>query len=484
MAALGNGLGSGDPAEAVAADREPTWAVTRSSVISQGDRRLEAESYLSDGYGKRLSIEARPQGWVRLDSMADVWQPGRLKGIVVDPAYGVPFLSPGQVFEANPRPRRWLSLSQTKGAEDCYVSKGTLLVSRSGTVGKVTVAHKPHLGIILSDDLLRVSPNDESQLGWLYAYMRTSTFRMMATTLHYGHVIKHLEVGHLNALPIVEVAPIISERITATTNKIFNIRDEARELVSRAEKLYFDALGGYTPSTDYDKPYSVPSSSLDTGRRRLDAYYHNPVVAGIEDATSHASLAMDRLAGVCKRIFYPSRFRRYFGSNGIPYRSGEELFDLNAPITKRIYASLVEDRDEYMLHAGWLVMACSGQVYGLNGAVTMLSERHEGIFATHDLIRLIPDPDKIRAGYLLLALGNRPLGRPIVVRNAYGTSIPHLDVGDVIGIQIPRLEDQAEAEISELMVRAVEMRSNADDLEDAITAEAEEIVAQFIRGLR
>jgi hypothetical protein len=40
-----------------------------------------------------------------------------------------------------------------------------------------------------------------------------------------------------------------------------------------------------------------------------------------------------------------------------------------------------------------------------------------------------------------------------------------------------------EAEISELMVEAVKLRSSADDLEDAITAEAEEIVARFIRGL-
>jgi type I restriction enzyme, S subunit len=159
------------------------------------------------------------------------------------------------------------------------------------------------------------------------------------------------------------------------------------------------------------------------------------------------------------------------------------LFDLNAPITKRIYASLVDNRDEYMLHSGWLIMACSGQIYGLNGAVMMLTERHDGIFGSHDLIRLIPDPDKVRAGYLLLALGNRPLGRPVVVRNAYGTSIPHLDDGDVVGIQIPRIEDQVEAEISDLMVRAIEMRSHADDLEDAITDEAEEIIAKFIRGL-
>jgi hypothetical protein len=33
------------------------------------------------------------------------------------------------------------------------------------------------------------------------------------------------------------------------------------------------------------------------------------------------------------------------------------------------------------------------------------------------------------------------------------------------------------------MVRAVGLRSDADDLEDAITADAEEIISKFIRGL-
>ena len=48
MAALGNSLASGHPAEEVAANREPTWAVTRSSAISHGDRRLRSR-VLPDG---------------------------------------------------------------------------------------------------------------------------------------------------------------------------------------------------------------------------------------------------------------------------------------------------------------------------------------------------------------------------------------------------------------------------------------------------
>jgi type I restriction enzyme, S subunit len=459
------------------------WSATRSSVIASGARRLEAEAYLTDGYGIRLTIESRPSGWKPLGELADVWQPSRLKGILVSPSSGVPFLSAGQVFEAVPTPRKWLSLSKTKGAADCYVTSGTILVSRSGNVGRVTVAHEPHVDVVLSDDLLRVSPHEDFLRGWLYAYMRTSSFRMMATTLRYGHVIKHLEVHHLSALPVIEVDRAVAERMTSATDEIFTDRDKAQALVRRAESIYFEDLEEYKPTSDYDTPFVVSSGTFDADRRRLDGFYHNRVATDILGAIKHYGRSTDKLLDVCARIFYPKRFRRFFGDNGTPYRSAEELFDLNAPVTKRVYASLVEDAEEYMLHAGWLVMACSGQVYGLNGAVMLLDHRHEGIFGTHDLIRLVPDGEKIRTGYLLLALGNRLLGRPVVVRNAYGTSIPHLDVMDVEQICIPRLDDAVEAEISELMVKAVKLGSRADDLEDAITAEAEGIVSKFIRGL-
>ena len=45
---------------------------------------------------------------------------------------------------------------------------------------------------------------------------------------------------------------------------------------------------------------------------------------------------------------------------------------------------------------------------------------------------------EIRPGYLLTALTHPTLGRPLVIRNAYGTSIPHLDPADVSDIPVVR----------------------------------------------
>jgi type I restriction enzyme S subunit len=63
------------------------------SALLAGDRRMEAETYLSSGYGIRKAIEGHPKGWKPFSEIARAWMPGRLKGIQVSRKYGTPFLA-------------------------------------------------------------------------------------------------------------------------------------------------------------------------------------------------------------------------------------------------------------------------------------------------------------------------------------------------------------------------------------------------------
>ena len=483
MAAVRDQLTPPQPAERSDAFGEPAWGVTQASVIGQGERRLEAEMYLSDGYGLRAAIEARPVGWKPLVELADVWQPSRLKGIVVPPASGTPFLAAGQVFEARPRPHKWLSIAKTPNAAERFVQAGTILVSCSGNVGRVTIAYRPHLDTLITHDLMRIEPRDPALSGWLYAFFRTSTFRLIATGEHYGHVIKHLEVSHLNALPVVTVDDPVAIRFRQDVQAVFSKRDEAYGLIEDAEAMYSAMVGLHIPTIDVDVPFSVSASSFSGGRRRLDAFYHNRLVDQICQAQARRAKAVRTLAELTNRIWWPGRFKRAFGDNGTPYVSAEDLFDLNPIISKRVHAGLVDNREDYFLKPEWLVLVRSGQVYGLNGSVRLVSNRLTKFFVSEDLIRISPEPDVIRPGYLLCTLSHPLLGRPLVVRYAYGTSIPHLEPLDVGMIPVPRFDSQAEDEIADRIERAVQLQAEADILEDQITAEAEEIVRQFMHGI-
>jgi hypothetical protein len=132
------------------------------------------------------------------------------------------------------------------------------------------------------------------------------------------------------------------------------------------------------------------------------------------------------------------------------------------------------------MKAGWIIMACSGQTYGLNGSVGLADQRHESYFFSHDIVRIIPNLSRIRSGYLYAALGHPRFGRPLVIRHAYGTSIPHLDPGDVASIPIVRLDKLKENEIADKMERAVVLRAEADELENAMAEGADTLIEDFL----
>jgi hypothetical protein len=175
-----------------------------------------------------------------------------------------------------------------------------------------------------------------------------------------------------------------------------------------------------------------------------------------------------------------NRFKRFFGDGGIPYLNADELFTVNASDTKRILVAPADNHKDYFVKSGWIVMARSGQIYGLNGAATLATTFHENVFFSDDLIRIVPDTDKIRPGYLLIALTHRTHGRPLLIRAAYGTSIPHLDPVDVREFPVVRLRTKQEDEIADLADAAALARGEADALEAQVAREAESIVERFL----
>jgi type I restriction enzyme, S subunit len=443
---------------------------------------MEAAAYLAAGVAIRTAIESAKYGWTRLSAIARVWQPSRLKGVVVSAKFGTPFLAATQVFDLRPTSRKWLSLEQTDSAQDRFVKVGTILVTCSGNVGKTTIAHSPLKGVLVSHDLMRIEVIDETLWGWIYALLRARQSLEMMGAAQYGHVIKHLEVSHLNALPIPILKRELREHFNGLVRGIFERRDRAHALIAEAEKLYESALGSLEIPADPEAGFVVPAKSLFEGRRRFEGSFHNPLVAAILKRCDHAGRKVETLADVTERVWWITRFKRVFGAAGAPYLSAEELFSLNQPPTKRVLMEQAENADRFFVKSGWLVMACSGQVYGMNGNVAMMTKRHERAFLSHDLVRIIPDETKIRGGYLLIALSHPSHGRPLVIRQAYGTSIPHLEPADVASVPVVRLASATEKAIADRAEEAVRLRSEADDMEDAIAAEAAAVIDRVATG--
>ncbi|MHB8770509.1 MAG: restriction endonuclease subunit S domain-containing protein [Syntrophales bacterium] len=453
----------------------PKFASMPSALFLAGDRRMEAETYLSSGFGLRTAIESKRTGWVSFGKLARVWMPNRLKGIVVSPEYGTPFLAATQVFDIRPTPRKWLSLERTENAAGRFVTSGMILVTCSGSVGRATLAYRPHENTLISHDLLRVEPMEEKDRGWLYAYLHAPQVRAMASGAHYGNIIKHLETSHLEALPVPLVDDDAAADFSRRVSQIFALRNESYRLSEEADRRFADALGPITESA-LGAGFAVRASDFFGNRRRLEACYHSPRAASIFKRFKR----WKRLDDVTERVWWISRFKRVYGEDGIPYLSADELFTVNPSVSKKILLAPDDGHEAFFVKRGWIIMARSGQAYGLNGAAMLMTEHHENIFFSDDFIRIIPDRLKIRPGYLLVTLTHRTHGRPLLIRAIYGTSIPHLDPGDVADFPVVRLKGAEEAAIADLAERSAAARAEADLLERSIGRDAGLIIDRFM----
>ncbi len=452
------------------------------SALLAGDRRMEAETYLSSGYGIRQAIEAKPNGWTPFSQVARAWMPGRLKGIQVSREFGTPFLAATQVFDVRPVPRKWLSLERTSDVKNRFVAQGTILVTCSGAVGRPTLAYGPLERTLISHDLLRIEPLEERNRGWVYAYLHSPQTRAMATGTHYGHIIKHLETTHIDALPIPEIDDSGATDFNRRLAEILKLRNDGYRLTLEAEAVFEKAIGPIKVKGWGEQGFSVKASkAFMSGRRRMDATVHNPGVAAIRKHLAKNGSGFTTVSEAGYDVWLPSRFRRIPASDGVLLVDSADLTEVNPDLTKTIADGNYGDPYRGRVGTGWILMARSGQTYGIIGTAILAEKDLEGKVISDHVMRIKPGAGaKMLPGYLMTALSHPIFGRPLVKSLAYGSSIPEIEVADVQSHPVVRLKLAEETEIANLAQKAATARATADILERGITADADVIMNRFI----
>lgn len=450
------------------------------SMLFVGDRRMEAENFLASGFATVQAIRAKSAGWSPLSEVARTWQPHRLKGIQVSADYGMPFLAATQVYDLRPIPRKWLSLDRTDDHANRTVAQGTILLTCSGSVGRATLADKSIGSCLVSHDLLRINPLKETDWGWVYAYLRAPTVRAMMTSAQYGHMIKHLEVAHLDGMPIVEVSADQKAEFSELATSIVRHRNQAHELTLAAEERYAQVLGEHIKSPE-SVAFTASARDLYGKGRRLEGNYHNPVARAAEQAVIEASKRTERLEDLVERVFVPGRFKHVYGPEGLPYLDSAQILEVSPDVDKFVLSLHDEKRAGYLVEAGTLLIPCSGQLHGVIGNVVLAGRWHEDKVLTNHVLRIVPKAKvTVRAGYLQVVLNHPRFGRPRVLRGAYGSSVPELSVWDIANLTVPRLDAVVEDAIADAMEEAGRLAAEANSLEDEMSERAEAIVRDFL----
>jgi len=188
-----------------------------------------------------------------------IYIPPRFKRIYVDAAHGTPFLQGSHVVHFQPADLKYLSNTAHKDLSRWIIHEGWILVTCSGTIGRVAVTPKQWDGWAASQHILRIIPAPDSPCppGYLYAFLSSPVGQAQLTAQIYGAVVDELTEGQARSIliPVPKTAKQ-KELVNAINDHALRAvkrRAEAAELATRAVAEVGDLLPEL-PSDMPDEP--------------------------------------------------------------------------------------------------------------------------------------------------------------------------------------------------------------------------------------
>ena len=345
------------PKDEIVIDEIPVkWCTVSLSEIIERGMRLEASVYDVEAKQARETITNGKYPLTTLggaDGMTTSYTGARFKRIWVEKS-DYPIYQPSSIMDIKPSPDGYISAATDTDIDALRVSKGQVLMTCSGTIGKVSYVSDTLDNMIFSHDLLRINCKRSSDAGFVYAYLKSKVGNRILLTNSYGAVITHIEPEHLATVPIPDAPDTLKLKIGNLVIRSYALRDESNNLIDEATKLLIDEL--HLPAIDdFSVNYFKKDASVDTFNvklsdmgYRLDASYHVPLVDECSRAHGKTKTAITvKTTGVSVFCFEQDGYdidvlRQQSGFIGLTQRQKEQCEECYRELTPYRITSVLE----------------------------------------------------------------------------------------------------------------------------------------------
>jgi type I restriction enzyme S subunit len=184
---------------------------------------------------KQYAAEVTTVGDSRVSK--EVILPPRFARVYVEEGYGSVLIGGKQIYELDPSGKKYLSRTKHKDLMNkLEVSENTILITRSGTIGKVVLVPKHWEHWIPSDHIIRVVPAHKDIAGYLSIFLGSDYGYPLITHYTYGSVVDEIDDTHVASIPF----PLLKN--AAVQKQINDLALEANEKRYQAYKLEQQAL--------------------------------------------------------------------------------------------------------------------------------------------------------------------------------------------------------------------------------------------------
>ena len=222
----------------------------------------------------------------------------------------------------------------------------------------------------------------------------------------------------------------------------------------------------------------VRSSWLESKGRRLDC---GPYMSGAIEARELLKRLPVRRAelrsvtrGHAGGIYNGPQFVRNYVTDpiyGVPFLSSSSMLHAefrNVDLLRK--SDAVSSRLAYLqLEEGTTLISCSGTI----GRMAYTRREMAGMWSSQDVLKVVPDPNSVRPGYLYAYLSSR-FGIPLVTGSTYGAIVQHIEPDHLVDLPVPLAPPAVQEEVHRLVTEAGELRTWASAELRAVIREIED----------
>lgn len=131
--------------------------------------------------------------------------PGRFKRTYVEQGeHGIKFIGGRQINDLNPPSEKFLSKSIHGGrlGKELILHENCILITRSGTIGKVALVPKHWEDWAANEHIIRVFPNNNNIAGYIFCWLNSEYGHEMIRKHTYGAVVDEIDATHVGDIPI------------------------------------------------------------------------------------------------------------------------------------------------------------------------------------------------------------------------------------------------------------------------------------------
>ncbi len=443
------------------------WEEIKNEWTLLGELRLDA-SYYNDASKSHVILEKFKGKKHRIsDFSKKIFYPGRLKRIWIDKKYGKNFFTGAQILEFYPSTEKFIAIEKIIKPESFSVNKNQLLITRSGTIGNITLPNSKIIDQLVTEDAIRIEIDNDKDRAYIYAYLSTNVGKSMIQQPVFGAVIDHIEPNHIENIQV----PIVSDK---QRDQISNLILESNRLRHSAIRLIDTSIENlhshlklpkidlseckYIDENIVSKTWEIKSWS---SRMRLDSSFYDISSDLIIKNLTENCKKIEMLGEKNKIYELPTYKRIYLDKEfGVPFLSGKNLSQNNFRDLKYLATNIIKNHDKYLVYEDMILITMRGTC----GNLRLIDKSLDGYGASHNILRL-KNSDEYNPGYIFSYL-NSDYGKIQMKNKILGSVVDVLTPEDLSEIFIPKVNIETQNKIGNLAKKSFSLLAEANKKEN------------------